>query len=144
MRTLADKKKDLKKSLARMMLCWVIHTRRSLLEELLADNPNGEWAELAIKEAFDNDDEWKAFFYEAAEYFRLNPEIVSGAEKINARVYGYGGLAAWWVPDFRQCPAKAFINVEIRAAYALADETNEYAKVELSPSSISQGAQLAS
>ena len=142
MRTLKDRKKDLKKSLARMMLCWVIHTRHSLREELLAGNPDGEWAELALKEAFDNDKEWREFFHEAAEYFKANPEIVIGAEKINARVDGLDGRAAWWVPDFKNCPAKAFINVEIRAAYALADEADEYAKVELSPPGISKKDQL--
>lgn len=61
-----ENKRELKKSIAKMMVYWVVHTRHDLRQELIDKDPTRTWAGLALQEAFDDKEEWEEFFRKAA------------------------------------------------------------------------------
>src|SRR5262245_44353921 len=81
-------KDDLKKSIAKMMVYWVAHSRHDLHEDLVADKPDGRWAGLALKEAFGDDEEWRKFFHIASRVFndKVETEIeLDGGERVSGK-----------------------------------------------------------
>ncbi len=116
-------KKELKKSIARMMVYWVANSRHDLRAELLANNPAGVLAGLALREAFDDQAEWETFFNRASVLFN-RPEVKNGVDKISARVHGEDGGPVDWDPTFDPfCPGNPTLNVMYEAAAAFVDNT---------------------
>lgn len=121
-KTLAEKKYDLKQSIASMMVYWIAHTRHNLRAELLDNNQNGELSQLSLRQAF-TDEEWEDFFSETSRLFN-ETAVRDGAERINARTDGKDGQAARWAKDLvTQCPSAPYINIMYDAAAALVDST---------------------
>ncbi len=137
---------DLKKSIAKMMVFWVAHSRHDLHDDLLAGKPDGAWAGLALKEAFGSDREWKKFFRTAHRVFNDVVEtevetaggkkikgklkvVEEGAKRISKRVHGEDGmtnspdlLPPDWEPSLDPfCPGDATLDVMYRAAAAFVD-----------------------
>lgn len=121
----------LKKSIARMMVYWVVNSRHDLREDLLANKPDGVWNELEFKEVFkdlnnetDNYAEWKEFFAKASNLFN-EPDVRKGAERINQRVDGKDGEDPDWCktldPD---CPSNQTLNVMFNCAMSYIDNTD--------------------
>jgi hypothetical protein len=146
--TLDEKKKRLKQSIAKMMVYWIAHSRHDLHDDLVANNPDGAWAGLALKEAFGNDIEWKKFFRIASRVFNdeVETEVVTasgervrgkikvveeGAKRISKRVYGEDGMtnsSFLLPPDWEAsldplCPGDATLDVMYRAAAAFVDDS---------------------
>lgn len=117
-----EKLKRLKKSIAKMMVYWVVNSRHDLREDLLANNPDGEWAGLNFKTVFDDDDEWKGFFAKASKLHNKD-EVKKGSEKVSLRVHGADGEGD---PDWASeldplCPDNATLNVMFSAAIAFVE-----------------------
>ena len=134
--TMAENKQHLKKSIAKMMVFWVVHSRHNLRADLLAKNPNDKWADLDFKKAFADspDESFEQFFERAADLFLDNKAVNDGAEIINARVDGKDelvdkqtgkALKAEWCPFLVEfCPDNRIINVMFNAAMAFVDNTD--------------------
>ena|GEM_PF-3862420 len=145
--TLDEKKKRLKQSIAKMMVYWVAHSRHDLHADLVTDNPDGSWAGLALKEAFDNDIEWKKFFHIAYRVFNdaVETEVVTasgesvtgkikvveeGANRISKRVHGTDKMkngSVFLEPDWESsldilCPGDDTLDVMYRAAAKFVDD----------------------
>ena len=137
--TLAENQQHLKKSIARMMVYWVAHTRENLLEEILGykegDAIPSTWADLGFQDVFDSAQEYKDFLLETTKLFNRGFDtngtakikaVRVGAERINARVWGTDGLGvAGWCPEiFGECPPNNFIKVMFNAAMGFVDNTD--------------------
>lgn len=138
-------KDDLKKSIAKMMVYWVAHSRHDLQHDLLENIPNGAWAGLALRQAFANVAEWEKFFHIASRVFNdeVETEVVTasgervrgkikvakeGALRISKRVHGKDGmtnspvvLADWEATLDPHCPGNDTLDVMYRAAAAFVD-----------------------
>lgn len=146
--TLDEKKKRLKQSIAKMMVYWVAHSRHDLQHDLIANNPDGAWAGLALKGAFGDDQEWRKFFRIASRVYNdeVETEVVTasgervrgkikvvaeGAKRISKRVHGEDGmtgsplLPADWLSELDPlCPSDPTLNVMYQAAAAFVDNNN--------------------
>jgi hypothetical protein len=121
--SLEASKRELKKSIARMMVYWVVNSRHDLRADLLANNPAGAWAGLDLREAFDNLNEWETFFNQASALFN-QPEVRNGTDKISQRVHGEDGGPMDWDPTLDPfCPGNPTLNVMYQAAAAFVDNT---------------------
>jgi hypothetical protein len=127
--SLEEMKKRLKKSIAKMMVYWVAHSRHDLRPELIDGNPDGAWSGLSLKEAFDTDQEWREFFGMASKLFN-EEDVKRGAERISKRVHGEDGLKDGvgnllppeWASELDpMCPGDSTLNVMYRAAAAFVD-----------------------
>jgi hypothetical protein len=141
-------KDDLKKSIAKMMVYWVAHSRHTLHDDLVADKPDGAWAGLALKGAFGDDEEWRKFFHIASRVF--NDEVVTevetssgervrgkikvveeGAIRISKRVHGEDGMtnspvllpADWESALDPHCPGDDTLDAMYRAAVKFVDDS---------------------
>jgi len=139
-------KDDLKKSIAKMMVYWVAHSRHDLHDDLVANKPDGAWAGLALKEAFGDDNEWRKFFHIAYRVFNDEVEtevetasgervrgkikvVEEGAMRISKRVHGEDGMTNSPVPlppDWEAdldplCPGDDTLDVMYRAAADFVD-----------------------
>jgi hypothetical protein len=130
--TLEEKKKRLKKSIAMMMVYWVAHSRHDLRPELIDGNPDGAWAGLALKEAFDTDQEWRVFFDRASKLFN-DENVKKGAERISSRVHGHDGLKDGhgnllppdWDSELDElCPGNPTLDVMYEAAAKFVDSND--------------------
>ena len=141
-------KEDLKKSIAKMMVYWVAHSRHNLHDDLVANIPDRAWAGLALKEAFGGDEEWRKFFGIASRVFNdeVETEVVTasgervrakikvveeGAKRISKRVHGEDGmtnspvlLAADWEASLDPlCPGDGTLDAMYRAAVKFVDDS---------------------
>jgi hypothetical protein len=141
-------KDDLKKSIAKMMVYWVAHSRHDLHYDLVANNPDGAWAGLALIGAFDDDQEWRKFFRIASRVFNDEVEtevetasgervrgkikvVLEGARRISKRVHGEDGMtnspvllsADWEASLDPLCPGNDTLNVMYRAAAKFVDDS---------------------
>ena len=141
-------KDDLKKSIAKMMVYWVAHSRHDLHDDLVANIPDRAWAGLALKEAFADDEEWRKFFGIASRVF--NDEVVvevvtssgervmgkikvveAGANRISKRVHGEDRMTNspdLLPPDWEAsldplCPGNATLDAMYRAAVKFVDDS---------------------
>ncbi len=122
--TLDEKKKRLKKSIAKMMVYWVAHSRHDLQADLIGGTPDGAWKGLALKEAFDSDEEWKEFFGKASDLFN-EMNVKSGAQRISLRVHGGDGSEGDWLSELDPlCPSDPTLNVMYQAAVTFVDNNN--------------------
>lgn len=147
--TLEEKKRRLKKSIAKMMVFWVAHSRDDLHYDLIGPNPGNAWAGLALTEAFDSNEERSAFFNIASRVFNDEVEtevqtdggerikvkikvVEEGVKRIRGRVHGKDGMTASpdplppeWEADLDPlCPGDPILNVMYRAAAAFVDSNN--------------------
>jgi len=72
---LPEAKQQLKRSIGKMMVYWVVHSRHTLRDELLNNNPNNRWADLDFKNAFASSPEeakleFERFFSKARDLFK--------------------------------------------------------------------------
>jgi len=141
-------KDDLKKSIAKMMIYWVAHSRHDLYDELVANEPNGKWAGLALRQAFADDNEWKKIFRIASRVFndqvetevetadgvrvRGKTKIVNeGAKRIQKRVHGEDNMtnspvllpADWESALDPHCPGDDTLDAMYRAAVKFVDDS---------------------
>src|SRR5262245_35504167 len=141
-------KDDLKKSIAKMMVYWVAHSRHDLHDDLVANIPDRAWAGLALKEAFGGDEEWRKFFGIASRVY--NDEVVAevvtstgervsgkikvveeGAKRISNRVHGKDKMKNSPVllpPDWESsldpyCPGDGTLDAMYRAAVKFVDDS---------------------
>jgi hypothetical protein len=126
---LLENKQHLKKSIAKMMVYWVVNSRHNLRDDLLANDPTKSWAGLDFKNAFGDDpatasEEFNEFFRKASILFNLDV-VKSGSKRINERVHGADGEPEDWC-DFLQpeCPDNRVLNVMFNAAMAYVDNTD--------------------
>lgn len=127
-----ENKRELKKSIAKMMVYWVVHTRHDLRQELIDKDPTRTWAGLALQEAFDDKEEWEEFFRKAAKLLDEEVDtggagkikvVRAGAERINKRVDGLDGEPEDWCPIIvPDCPANLILNIMYRAAEEFVDK----------------------
>jgi hypothetical protein len=121
-----ENKRELNKSIAKVMVYWIVHSRHDLRQELIDRDPTKTWAGLALQTAFDSKEEWEGFFQKAANLFddeidiggSATAKIVRlGAERINQRVDGKDGERGDWCPIIvPDCPSNLIINLMYRAA----------------------------
>jgi len=141
-------KDDLKKSIAKMMVYWVAHSRHDLHDDLVANIPDRAWAGLALKEAFGDDEEWRKFFHIASRVFNDKVEteieldggervsgkikvVEEGAKRISKRVHGEDRMTNspdLLPPDWEAsldplCPGNATLDAMYRAAVKFVDDS---------------------
>lgn len=112
----------LKKSIAKMMVYWVVYSRHDLREQLQAGNFNDKWDKLALQGAFNNMKEYKNFLTKASKLY--NEKVVKdGAVRVDKRVHGMDGSPADWCPVLDQdCPSDPILNAMFEAAMKFVDD----------------------
>lgn len=103
-------KGELKKSIAKMMVYWVVHTRHVLLDDLLSTEPGPAWAGLGFaRKVFEEEPE---FLNKVSQLFKTNEHVKEGAREINSIIHNRD-----WFPELvPDCPADEILNVMYDAA----------------------------